>query len=101
MNTDPHDLSDAESSAGSPGIRTLSDAKTWLANLARNGASEVHIKEPYREIGGGLLVVTASLVRADGARVNVEVYCYDDRGPASVKADLFPLPPATALPGVN
>ncbi len=85
----------------SQGVRTLSDAKVWLAKMAENGAAEVEIKEPYRAIGGGLLIVTASLVRADGATVNIAVYCWDDRKPAPAKADLFPLPPVTARPGAN
>ncbi len=102
MNPDSHDSpTDADESNGCQGVRTLSDAKVWLAKLAKNGAAQVQIKEPYRVIGGGWLAVTASLVREDGARVNVEVVCYDDRPPVAPAMDLFPLPPATALPGAN
>ena len=85
----------------SQGMRTLSDAKAWLETLGKNGAAQVHIKEPYRVVGGGLLVITASLIREDGARVNVEVYCSDDRDAAPMTADLFPLPASTARPGPN
>ena len=84
MNAGHSDSSDTEPNEGSQGVRTLSDAKKLFANLARNGAADVQIKEPHRELGGGLLLVTASLVREDGARVNVAVYCYDDTSPAVV-----------------
>ena len=50
----------------------------------RNGASEVQIQEPFEPVGGGLVIVQASLRREDGARVNVAVYCYDDTPPAVV-----------------
>ena len=102
MNSDPHDPSDAEGGEASQGIRSLSDAKIWLANMARNGAADVQIKEPYRELGGGLLAVTASLVRSgDGARVNVEVYCYDDRAEATAEVDWFPVAADVARHGLN
>ena len=97
MNPDScNDTADADNK-GSQGVRTLTDAKAWLAKMAKDGAAGVQIKEPYRDLGGGLLIITASLVRGDGARVNIEVYCYDDRKPARVRADRFPLP----VPGVN
>lgn len=95
----PPDSSDEETN--SQGIRTLSDAKVWLARMAENGVSRLEIKEPYHAIGGGLLIVTAVLAREDGARVNIEVYCYDDRELAPAKADLFPLSPAAASLGAN
>ncbi len=101
MNSDPYDdPGHGGEDTGSPGVRTLSDAKVWLARMAENGSAQVQIKEPYRVIGGGLLIVTATLLREDGARVNIEVYCYDDRELAPGKTDLFPLPPA-ALSGAN
>ena len=92
---------DADEGHGCQGVRTLSDAKAWLAKMAEKGAAQVQIKEPYRVIGGGLLAVTASLVREDGARVNIEVYCYDDRPCVPPPVDLFPPPSAAAMPGVN
>lgn len=94
-------LTEHEEAEGFQGVRTLSDARVWLAKIAENGRAQGQIKEPYRAIGGGLLIVTASLVREDGARVSIEVYCYDDREPAPPKADLFPLPAAAILPGAN
>ena len=78
---------------GSRGVRTVSEARCWLAKLARNGAADVQIQEPFQPVGGGLVIVQASLIREDGARVNVAVYCYDDTPPSVV--DWLPPIPAT------
>ena len=77
---------------GSKGVRTVSEARRWFATLQRNGVTEVRIQEPFREVGGGLVIVQASLLREDGARVNVAVYCYDDTPPPAVVDWLPPLP---------
>ena len=78
-----HDLSttNGDNADGSRGVRTVSEARQWFAKLGRNGAAEVPIKEPFHEVGGGLVIVTASLRRDDGARVNIAVYCFDDTPP--------------------
>ncbi len=76
---------------GSRGVRTLSEAKAWIAKLGRDGAAEVTILEPHGQAGNGMIIVTASLLRGDGARVNVAVYCYDDTPPDVVDW----LPPIT------
>ena len=66
---------------GSRGIRTVSEARRWFARLGRDGAAQVTVKEPFQNVGGGLVIVTASLLRGDGARVNIAVYCFDDTPP--------------------
>ena len=92
--------SDSDDNAdGSKGVRTVSQARRWLATLARNGAADVQIKEPFHPVGGGLVIVQASLLREDGARVNVAVYCYDDTPPPAVVDWLPPIPDADGEDG--
>ena len=83
-----------ENEDGSKGVRTVSEARRWLATLGRNGEADVQIKEPFQALGGGLVIVQASLLREDGARVNVAVYCYDDTPPPAVVDWLPPIPDA-------
>ena len=85
------------STENSPAVRTVSEARRWLAGLAQNGVSDVQVKEPFQPVGGGLVIVQASLVREDGVRVNVAVYCYDDTPPAAV--DWLPPIPAKDADG--
>lgn len=102
MHTDPAPHPDAATDAQtSPGVRTLSDARTWLARMAENGSARIEFQEPPRRLGGELLLVRAALIRADGTRVFIEVYCADDRSPEPSWSDLFPLPAPTVLPGAN
>ena len=77
---------------GSKGVRTVSEARRWFATLKRDGVTEVNIQEPFLPAGRGLVIIQASLVREDGARVNVAVYCYDDTPPPAVVDWLPPLP---------
>lgn len=80
---------------GSRGVRTVSEARRWFAKLGRDGAAEVVVKEPFQEAGGGLVIVTASLRREDGARVNIAVDCFDDT-PPEVLDWLPPIPDDTS-----
>ena len=75
----------------SRGVRTVSEAREWFARLGRDGPAEVTIEEPFQVVGGGLVIVTASLRREDGARVNIAIYCFDDTPPDVVDW----LPPIT------
>ena len=81
-----------ENADGSKGVRTVSEARHWLATLADKVAANVRIKEPFQPVGGGLVIVQASLCREDGAQVNVAVYCYDDTPPPAIVDWLPPLP---------
>lgn len=60
MNPSPSSSHD-DNADGSKGVRTVSEAQRWLASLAQKGASDVQIKEPFQTVGGGLVIVQASL----------------------------------------
>ena len=88
----PSSAPNEDDANGFRGVRTVSEAMQWIAKLGREGAAKITIKEPFQEVGGGMVIVTASLLREDGARVNVAFYCYDDTPPDVV--DWLPPIPA-------
>ncbi len=40
----------SDNADGSRGVRTVSEARRWLARLARNGAADVQIQEPFQPV---------------------------------------------------
>lgn len=60
-------------------VGTVSAAKKWLAGLARVAVAALTFPEPIPSLTSGLVVINATLERADGSRAYFRISCRDDR----------------------
>lgn len=97
MKPNSYDDGDVSSDGDRHYIGTLQAAKRWLTKLAQTAEATLTIPEPLPSLGGGFVMLTASLRRADGAQATFQISCFDDEKGHDGKTGFLPLfPPAAA-----